>query len=304
VNWIGCRDPERSPASADRETWAAYGIPKKIQEGLAAIRTDLDSFCDQEAYALMLSGYRMTSHEFPRCIEGFANNAMPASWRFGDLEPAVIEKAEPYHRDFHRILNVARYISFKIWRLAPGILAALLLLLGLAAAVGWLILRENRTLAGWLPPAGVAVAFLVLYFLARVLIESRASVRSPIPELLGFLLWVSTLLILVEVLWYARLLWLWGTGFSVGTGLASWILAGASAAAGLVVLLTILFLFAFLLTLILRSRKSWSEVAIALGFLFFLPLANLHLLTYDRWYLWWGRLQRDKIAAAKRRSSL
>ena len=38
-------------------------------------------------------------------------------------------------------------------------------------------------------------------------------------------------------------------------------------------------------------------MAIGLGFLFFLPLANLHLLTYDRWHLWRGRSQKYIITA-------
>jgi len=40
-------------------------IRKDVQERLAAIRTDLDSFTDQEAYALMTSGYRKTRRSEP-----------------------------------------------------------------------------------------------------------------------------------------------------------------------------------------------------------------------------------------------
>jgi hypothetical protein len=137
----------------------------------------------------------------------------------------------------------------------------------------------------------VAGGFFILYFLARMLVQSRASGATPIPEILGFLLWVSALLLLVEILWYARVMWLWGTNLTIGTGLTSWVLGGASAVAGLVFLLGILFIGIYGLTLLLRSGKSWSEVLIGIGFLFFLPLANVHLLTYDRWYLWWGRVR-------------
>jgi len=34
-------------------------IDRRIQRALASVRTDLDSFTDREAFALMLSGYRM-----------------------------------------------------------------------------------------------------------------------------------------------------------------------------------------------------------------------------------------------------
>jgi hypothetical protein len=38
----------------------SYGIPNNVQKALSKIRTDLDSFHDAEAYALMYSAYRQT----------------------------------------------------------------------------------------------------------------------------------------------------------------------------------------------------------------------------------------------------
>jgi predicted acylesterase/phospholipase RssA len=67
VNWRDCDDPyEPNFAVIDengQEVLTAYGIRKNIQQALARIRTDLDSFHDKEAYALMLSGYQMTDFE-------------------------------------------------------------------------------------------------------------------------------------------------------------------------------------------------------------------------------------------------
>ena len=40
-----------------------------MQERLAGLRTDLDSFSDAEAYALMLSGYRMADAELPAAYQ-------------------------------------------------------------------------------------------------------------------------------------------------------------------------------------------------------------------------------------------
>ena len=59
-------------------------MPKEIQGRLAGIRTDLDTFSDAEAYALMLSGYRMTGFEFGRCIPG-----LPVSMSACGLEVPV-----------------------------------------------------------------------------------------------------------------------------------------------------------------------------------------------------------------------
>jgi predicted acylesterase/phospholipase RssA len=139
VNWIGCQDPDST--HNDREESAAYGILKKLQERLAAVRTDLDSFCDQEAYALMLSGYLMTAHEFPRRVEGLPIDAKKVDWTFRAIEPALLEKVEPHHGNLHRILAVAPFVAFKIWRLAPALLGVLLLLAGLAVSAAWLAAR-------------------------------------------------------------------------------------------------------------------------------------------------------------------
>jgi predicted acylesterase/phospholipase RssA len=290
VNWIGAEEPTETPVAPGGDGRAFYGIPKKLQERLAAIRTDLDSFCDQEAYALMLSGYLMTKHEFPRRIEGFAKDAPSLDWRFRALEPALVEKAEPHHGELQRVLDVARFVSFKIWRMAPGLLAACLLLAGIAPAGLWLWARDNGFLAGELPPAAVVVAFGLCYVSVRLVLRSERCLPTPVPELLGFALYVSMLLVIVEILWYTRLLWLDWTGFAIGTGPTSWVIAVLSAFSGLVAILVVFFLSVYLVTLLLRNGKSWSEVTLNLGFLFFLPLANLHLLTYDRWYLWRGRV--------------
>src|SRR3712207_9182304 len=84
VNWIGAKpeaDPDESEnafssASASMSARAgngragggaagrepdltSYGVEKDMQRLLAAVRTDLDSFSDAEAYTLMASAYKM-----------------------------------------------------------------------------------------------------------------------------------------------------------------------------------------------------------------------------------------------------
>jgi len=56
LDWVNCQDP--SVAGSNR-VLTSYGIQKGVQRRLAAIRTDLDSFSDVEAFALMTSGYLM-----------------------------------------------------------------------------------------------------------------------------------------------------------------------------------------------------------------------------------------------------
>src|SRR5262249_14870085 len=54
LDWIDCKDPARVPLRSLATT--SYGIDRDIQRHLAGIRTDLDSFTEVEAYALMASG--------------------------------------------------------------------------------------------------------------------------------------------------------------------------------------------------------------------------------------------------------
>jgi hypothetical protein len=65
-DWIDCQDPQEDevpepPGGAP----TPYGVQRDMQAALARMRTDLDAFSDLEADALMASGYRMASHEFP-----------------------------------------------------------------------------------------------------------------------------------------------------------------------------------------------------------------------------------------------
>ena len=131
VDWLDCPDRTLSPAPP---VLTDYNIRTDVQELLAAIRTDLDSFSDAEADALMLSGYLMTSKHVPE-IEGFTPSSLPpADWRFRKLEPIAADpKVTDETKKLKRALAVAGNIGFKPWRVSN-----LLPLCG--AAVGLIIL--------------------------------------------------------------------------------------------------------------------------------------------------------------------
>jgi predicted acylesterase/phospholipase RssA len=123
VDWIDCQDPSEQPS---RSPMTSYGVQKKVQRQLAAIRTDLDSFSDTEAYALMTSGYLMTNSALQSDPLGFT---MPAAtivnWHFLQAQPMM--QASTVDEAFFRRLKTAESISFKVWRLSR--------LLQIAAAV-------------------------------------------------------------------------------------------------------------------------------------------------------------------------
>ena len=150
VDWIRSDDPSPAPSTNPR---TGYGVLKEVQGLLAGIRTDLDSFTDTEAYALMTSGYRMTGAdlEVTKVIDGVPEFvAVPApkpNWRFLAIEArmqASSSDAKSPYQTLLRQLRVAGSIAFKAWRLRIGlqVFAALLALvvLGVVSFGMWTVL--------------------------------------------------------------------------------------------------------------------------------------------------------------------
>ena len=98
---------------AQGEPPTSYGIPRRIQALLANVRTDLDSFTQREAFALMLSGYRILEHELPKQLHSLAlSKEAPFAWDFFEVEQEM-DPAHPAHGDLLVELEVARHRFFK-----------------------------------------------------------------------------------------------------------------------------------------------------------------------------------------------
>jgi len=145
VNWVDCQDPieasdEARPAYK-KGPLASYGILKDVQKHLANIRTDLDSFHEIEAFALMTSGYRMADRDFADNARGFPPVApINKNWRFLQVEPAMKLATgwDKQNRELIRLLKVSSCLAFKVWMLYPalkvvGISLVLILVLGMLA---------------------------------------------------------------------------------------------------------------------------------------------------------------------------
>ncbi len=159
TDWIDCPDPYDSTADARppelRGPLTRYGVRKDIQQLLAGVRTDLDSFSEGEAYALMASGYFMTEYEFGKCITVFpdvtdADLKRRSPWLFLDYEKAL--KQPGRDERLKHLLTVAPESAFKIWQLSRVLqtmrsLATTLVLAALAAALLWIIKHPHS-----LPP--------------------------------------------------------------------------------------------------------------------------------------------------------
>jgi hypothetical protein len=117
VNWIDCQEPS-DPVRHD--PLLVYGIQRELQRRLGAVRTDLDSFSEAEAYALMTSGYCMAEKVLQGSALGFPISTAPReNWRFLKIEPLM---KQPYSDTvLMRQLRVADKQVFRIWLLDSGL---------------------------------------------------------------------------------------------------------------------------------------------------------------------------------------
>jgi predicted acylesterase/phospholipase RssA len=144
VDWAGC-PPESQLAPDDaRQVLTRYGVSKEVQRRLAAIRTDLDSFSDLEAYALMASAYRMTRYEYANCPGLPRASAREEAWKFLDARLERAMKGPGAGQSYlNTLLDASGSLFGKIWKLDENLRKSarrLKRLLIAVAAVGVLIL--------------------------------------------------------------------------------------------------------------------------------------------------------------------
>lgn len=130
IDWINCPDPTKPPACYPCTT--RYGIDMDLQRLLAGMRTDLDSFTEVEAYALMLSGYLMTEYEFkqlqaqherqglPGTWGNYNINAPRTDWDFLKLENIMRkpgDSSDARRQELEKQLKASSALFLKIWKL-------------------------------------------------------------------------------------------------------------------------------------------------------------------------------------------
>jgi hypothetical protein len=174
IDWIDCPDRSANVTPGNR---LSYGMRRDVQLLLARIRTDLDSFSDCEADALMLSGYLMTRSDFADCITGFpVKDVGPQSWRFRKIEAIATDATSgPDTALLRRALTVAEQITFK-----P--------------------LRTFRHLNLFLTLAGLVMLSLLLWFCSQT--WGTLSATSVFPIGRTVLLIVAAGLFLVALRWF------------------------------------------------------------------------------------------------------
>jgi len=145
VDWIDCLDPydpyEDVRPQWRRDPYTRYGVAKDVQELLSALRTDLDSFSEAEAYALMTSGYRMTEFQIKKekCVEDFFEPPQSEPWKFLEIEEFMRDSGKG-NKYLKKLLTVGSSNAFKVWQIDPVLknaarVALLLIAIAIVAAV-------------------------------------------------------------------------------------------------------------------------------------------------------------------------
>jgi predicted acylesterase/phospholipase RssA len=140
VSWVGAPPlPAITPSKV-----TSYGIDRDIQRKLAAVRTDLDSFSDAEAYALMTSGYRMTEHALivEKCLPSLATAGSRQQWNFLSAEDALTRTNANDQKRMDTLLCVSNELAGKVWdQLLPLKVLRYTLIVAALAGAAWAIRR-------------------------------------------------------------------------------------------------------------------------------------------------------------------
>ncbi len=196
VDWLASddRSPQAKPAAV-----TTYGIRRDVQTLLAGIRTDLDSFSDCEADALMLSGYLMARAGFAKCILNFPVSSKPEEhWRFRSIEPIATSRTEiAAVTELLTALKIAAGIWGKPYRASKPLAAAgVPFLLVLLAALAWFAKSHwNAPLPGtrghWL--VAIAVAIGLRFVLTKFLRYRNPSIQVVASVFMCFAGWLILL---------------------------------------------------------------------------------------------------------------
>ncbi len=176
IDWVRCDDP----TAAQPRKPTSYRIDHQIQRYLSEIRTDLDSFSDVEACALMASGYAMARRQIEQLNErdGARGDACPwggfdasapserRRWRFLDLDAkmAVAPDANDIVReDLAHQLRAGRDLFFKQIKLTPWLVTALMVL-GVVAigVILWIVSRNADGVWQWLTQSEWKASYLAI----------------------------------------------------------------------------------------------------------------------------------------------
>ena len=143
---------ERTPGGKVEEqkvslTSTGFGVVEDVQRALAQMRTDLDAFCEVEAWALMADSYQLAGEIVPK-QQGITRLGTAGPDREWPFEVVAEQLAQPSER-FLKMLHASRERFLKPARMTRPLLPLTLVLLvaALGAAIWglWLLLTPHGT---------------------------------------------------------------------------------------------------------------------------------------------------------------
>jgi predicted acylesterase/phospholipase RssA len=143
---------ERTPGGkvSEKETKIEstdFGVTEDVQRALAQVRTDLDAFCEVEAWSLMADAYQLTGRIVPSRA-GLAALGTPGQDFEWPFEVVAEQLAQP-SKKFLKVLRVSKQRFMKPSRMLPAVLPIVLLILlaalGAAAYGLWVLLTPHGT---------------------------------------------------------------------------------------------------------------------------------------------------------------
>ena len=115
LDWRECQDKfdasDQARPAARHGVNTSYVLSKDIQRLLSGLRTDLDSFTELEAFALMASGYHQTDVELPRLPGTAGLKPVAKAWDFLKVMPVLVPGKG--YDDVTRYLGIGSQIGGK-----------------------------------------------------------------------------------------------------------------------------------------------------------------------------------------------
>ena len=204
---------ERTPGGKVEEqeaslTSTAFGVDEDVQRALARVRTDLDAFCEVEAWALMADSYQLTGEIVPKQA-GLAALSTPGPDREWPFEVVAEHLAQPSER-FLKIVHASKERFLKPARMTRFLLPLTLLLalavFGLAVWGLWELLTPHGVTLFLIGLATLGA--LEIYVLSQVPFVKWVAIALfdvVLPVLLAIPLFMISLLQLAAGRWWLAL---------------------------------------------------------------------------------------------------
>ncbi len=181
LSWINCDDKPRAIMQhqvKEDDDLLDFGLMKNVQKLLSEVRTDLDSFNDAEAWALMYSGYRQTLTEFGKEPGDFNNG-----WNF--LQVADYCTKPEKQKPLTKLLEISASVPFKLVKKYKGLQWFLYVLIfaALFAAARFVIINSDKNISINYGAAAFVVFTFVLGFFSKTLVK-MLDVKGYIKKLL------------------------------------------------------------------------------------------------------------------------